>query len=117
MSRSERHASTGALQDASRCSVYGTCASYRGDVIVKYAYLLLFRGGMQDIIHQYRHEFGHSVDAGGVCPIRCRAVYCLGLCLGLFEPFSGYRVYDVEYPQLMCSRCLLEVCEDLLNKD
>lgn len=86
-------------------------------VIVSFAYLLFFRGGLQDVIHQNRHEFCHSVDASGIGSIRGRAVNCLCLCLGLLEPFPGYRVYDVEYPQLVCSRCLFEVCEDFLDED
>jgi hypothetical protein len=117
MSRSEMDASKGALQGGPRCSVYGTRELPATRVIVKYAYLLLFGGGLQDVIHQNRHEFCHSVDASGVGSIRGRAVYCLRLRLGLLEPFSGYRVYDVEYPQLVCSRCLLKVCKDFLNKD
>lgn len=86
-------------------------------VIIKYAYLLFFGGGLHDVIHQNGHEFCHSVDASGVGSIRGRAVYCLCLGLGLLEPFPGYRVYDVEYPQLVCSWCLFEVCIDLLDKD
>jgi hypothetical protein len=79
--------------------------------------LLLFGGGLQNVIHQNRHEFCHSVDASGIGSIRSRAVYCLRLRLGLLEPFSGYRVYDVEYPQLVCSRCLFEMRKDFLNKN
>lgn len=86
-------------------------------VIVKYAYLLLFWGGLQDVIHQNGHEFCHSIDTSSVGSIRGRAVYCLRLRLGLLKPFPGYRVYDVEYPQLVCSRRFFEVCEDFLNKD
>lgn len=57
------------------------------------------------------------MDASGIGSILGRAVYCLCLSLGLFEPFPGYRVYDVEYPQLVCSWSLLEVCVDLLDEN
>lgn len=83
----------------------------------KDAYLLLLWGGLQDVIHQNGHEFRHSVDASGVGSILGRAVYCLCLGLCLLQPFSGYRVYDVEYSQLVCSWCLLEVGVDLLDED
>lgn len=84
---------------------------------IKDAYLLFLWGGLQDIIHQYGHQFRYSVNTSGIGSILGRAVYCLSLSLGLFEPFPGYRVYDVEYSQLVCSWCLLEVCVDLLDED
>lgn len=83
----------------------------------KNAYLLFLGGRLQDVIHQNGHEFRHSVDSSGIGSIRGRAVYCLCLGLGLFEPFPCYRVYDVEYSQLVCSRCLLEVGIYLLYED
>ena len=85
-------------------------------VIVRYAYLLFFRGGLQNVIHQNRHEFCHSVDTSGIGSIRGRAVNSCSLGFGLLEPFAGYRVYDVKNPQLVCSRRLLEMGIDFLNE-
>jgi len=34
-----------------------------------------------------------------------------------FYPLSGYRVYDIEYAQLVGARCLFEVGENLLNEN
>lgn len=59
------------------------------------AYLLLLGTGLKNVIHQYGHQFGHSVDASGVGAIWGCAVYGLSLRLCLLEPFPGYRVYDV----------------------
>ena len=61
------------------------------------AYLLFLWGGLQNVIYQYGHQFRYSVYTSGIGSILGRAVYCLSLGLGLFEPFPGYRVYDVEY--------------------
>lgn len=83
----------------------------------KYAYLLLCWSGLRNIIPQYGHQFRHSVDASGISAIWGGAVYLLSLCLGLLKPFSGYGVYDVKNPQLVCPRSSFEVCVDFLDKD
>ncbi len=72
---------------------------------------------MSYVIHQYWHELRHSVDAGRKGAILGRAVYGLVVGLGLVQPLSGYRVYDVEHSQLVCSRRFLEVCVDLLDEN
>lgn len=65
--------------------------------LVKYhAYLLLFWSCLRNIIHPYRHELCYVVDTGSIRAILSRSVYSLTLSLGLFKPFSCYRVYDVE---------------------
>lgn len=35
----------------------------------------------------------------------------------LIYPLSCYRIYNIEYAELMCSRSLLEVGVNLLNQD
>lgn len=57
------------------------------------------------------------MNSGSVCAVLRRAVYCLSLGLCLLEPLAGYRVYDVENPQLVCTGRLLEVCVDLLDEN
>lgn len=41
----------------------------------------------------------------------------LSLGLGLVHPLASYRVYDVEYSQLVRAWCFLEVKVELLDKD
>lgn len=81
-----------------------------------FAYLLLIRSVLNNIIHQHGHEFRYAVDACGVCAVWGSAVYCLALGFCRLQPFPGYRVYDVEDAQLVCRRRFLEVREDLLDQ-
>lgn len=62
-----------------------------------FAYLLLIRDGLNNVIHQYRHEFRHSMDSSGEGAVLGRAVDGLALRLGLLEPLPGHGVYDVEH--------------------
>jgi hypothetical protein len=78
---------------------------------------LFFWRSLQNVIHQYGHEFRHSVDTGGICAILGRAVNSLALGLGLLEPLAGYRVYDVKDAQFVRSGSLLEVGVDFLDED
>lgn len=57
---------------------------------ILYAYLLVLRGRLTNVIHQYGHQLGYSVNASGIRAIRGGTVNGLALCLGLFKPFSGY---------------------------
>lgn len=55
--------------------------------------------------------------AGGIRAVLRRAVYWLSLCLCLLEPFAGYKVYYVEYPQLVRPGRLFEVRVNLLDEN
>ena len=57
------------------------------------------------------------VDTGSVCTIGSTRPSGLAGLACLVYPLSRYRVYNIEYAKLMCSRCFLEVCVDLLDKD
>ena len=35
----------------------------------------------------------------------------------MFQPLASYRVYNIEYAQLVCPWCFFEVSVDLLDKD
>lgn len=72
---------------------------------------------MRYVIHQYWHQLCHSVDTASEGAILSRGVYGLAVGLRLVEPLAGYRVYDVEHSQLVCSRGLLEVRVYLLDED
>lgn len=82
-----------------------------------YTYLLVFWGGLKNVIHQHGHQFRHSVNSSGICAILGRAVYRLALRLCLLKPLAGYRVYYVEDPQFVCSGSFLEVCVNFLDED
>lgn len=57
------------------------------------------------------------MHTSGVGPVDGRAIDSLALLLCLVKPATGYRVYDVQHAQLVCSRRLLEVSKDLLDEN
>lgn len=80
-------------------------------------YLLIGRGGVYDISHQNREEFGHSSNTSSKGSIGRRASKRLAGLACLIYPLSSYRVYDVEYSQLLISWRFLEMCINFLNED
>ena len=79
------------------------------------AYLLILRSVVDDVGHQDGQQFRHSVDTSGESPIsRGTSRWLTGLASCLY-PLSSYRVYDIEYAQLVCSWSLLEMRVDLLD--
>lgn len=86
------------------------CDGYR-------TYPLILGGRGNDIVHQDWHQLRHPVDAGGEAAIWGGAADRLALLFGLFQPFAGYRVYNVEDTKLMCTGGFLEVGEDLLDEN
>lgn len=81
------------------------------------AYLLILRGVVYDIVHEYWEQFGNSVHTcseSAIWSIRSRSL--TGLFGGLY-PLSRYRVYDIEHAQLVSARCLFEMGEDLLDEN
>jgi len=81
------------------------------------AYLLIFGSRVDDIVHQYGEKLSHSSHTGSKCAIRSTTTRQLTDLAGLVYPLSGYRVYDIQNPQLVCSWCFLEMCVDLLDED
>lgn len=81
------------------------------------AYLLILGCIVYDVGHQHGQELCDSVDAGGECAIRRCAAWRLPGLASSFYPLSGYRVYDIEYAQLVGARCLLEMSENLLDEN
>jgi hypothetical protein len=81
------------------------------------AYLLIFWGGCYDIIHEYGEQLSHSSHTSGESAVWSTTARCLSTLLGLVYPLPGYRVYDVEYSKLVCTRCLLEMGVNLLDED
>lgn len=80
-------------------------------------YPLILGGRGNDVVHQDWHQLRHPVDAGGEAAIRGGAADRLALLLGLFQPFAGYRVYNVEDTKLVCTGGFLEVGVDLLDQN
>lgn len=80
-------------------------------------YPLILGGGGDNIVHQDWHELRHPVDSGGEAAIWGGAADGLALLFGLFQPFAGYRVYNVEDTKLMCTGGFLEVGVDLLDQN
>ena len=81
------------------------------------AYLLILRSVVYDIGHQDRQQLGHSVDPsskGSIWSSRTGWLACPARC---FYPLSRYRVYNIEYAQLVCSWSLFEMGVDLLDED
>lgn len=89
----------------------------RQHVLFVSAYLLIFGRRRDDVVHQRRHQLGHSIHSCRGCPVLRGATYGLSLGLGLVHPFARYRVYDVEYSQLVCSWCFLEMGIKLLDEN
>lgn len=81
------------------------------------AYLLIFGSRVDDVVHQYGEKLSHSSHTGSKCAIRSTTTRQLTDLAGLVYPLSGYRVYDIQNPQLVCSWCFLEMCVDLLDED
>lgn len=77
---------------------------------------MILWGGGGDVVHQDRHELGNPVDTSGEGTIWSIATDNLALVFGLFQPFSGYGVYNVEHTKFVRTRSLLEMCENLLNE-
>ena len=85
--------------------------------ICNVAYLLVFRGRLKNVIHQYGNQLGYSMHTGSKCTVRGRAIDGLVLLLGLIYPSASHRVYDVEDTQFVSARGFLEVSKDLLDED
>ena len=81
------------------------------------AYLLIFGSRVDDVVHQHGEKLSHSSHTGSKCAIRSTTTRQLTDLAGLVYPLSGYRVYDIQNPQLVCSWCFLEMCVDLLDED
>ena len=81
------------------------------------AYLLILGSSVYYISHERWQQLGHMVDTRSVCTIGSTRPSGLAGLACLVYPLSRYRVYNIEYAKLMCSRCFLEVCVDLLDKD
>lgn len=81
------------------------------------AYLLVFWGRCNDVVHQNGYQFCYSMHACSECPVRGGKARGLSLGLGLVQPSPRYRVYDVEYSQFVCAGCFLEVGEKFLDED
>jgi len=81
-----------------------------------WAYLLIFGGVLDYVVHQDRQQFLYSINTSSVSAILCGTVYRLSGSFGLFCPFSRHRVYHVEYAKFVCSRGFLEMSEELLDE-
>lgn len=93
-----------------------SCILYKNILFFR-AYLLIIRCIVNDVGHQNGEQFSDAVDASCKCSIgSCTARGLAGFACS-FYPLPGYRVYDIEYAQLVGARCLLEVGVDLLNQD
>ena len=84
---------------------------------IERSYLLIFGSGAENIIHEHREEFSYSSDTSGEGAIRATTSCGLSRFLGLVYPGSSHRVYNIEYSQLVCAWCLLEVSVNLLDQD
>ena len=78
---------------------------------------MIFGSRIDDVVHQYGKKLSHSSHTGGKCTVRSTATRQLSRLAGLVYPLSGYRVYDIQNSQLVCARCFLEMCIDLLDED
>ena len=89
---------------------------YSFQTLAQIAYLLILWCRRDDIIHQDGHQFSYSMHTRCKCAILGCTVYGLSLGFGLVHPFARYRVYDVEYSQLVCARCPFKVGEEFLDE-
>lgn len=78
---------------------------------LSFAYLLILWRRCNDVVHQNGYQLSYSMHARSECSVWRREAWGLSLGFGLVQPFPRYRVYDVEYSQLVCAGCFLEVCE------
>lgn len=88
-----------------------------GDRRMSSAYLLIVGCIVYNVGHQRGQEFSHPVDSSGESAIGCGSARRLSSLASSFYPLSGYRVYDVEYSQLVGARGLLEMSKNLLDKN
>lgn len=76
---------------------------------------MVLRRVVYDIGHQDREQLGHSVNPSGEGSIRRGASGRLAGLARCFYPLSSYRVYDIEYAQLVCPWSLFEMGVDFLD--
>lgn len=81
------------------------------------AYLLVVGSSVYDVSQEHRQKFGHSIHASSESTVWGTTTGCLTSLAGLVYPLSGYRVYNIEYSQLVCSWCFLEMGVDFLDED
>lgn len=105
------------LWSVHHADVIGPQEPRHGKTCMSSAYLLIVRRVVDDVGHQYGQQLCHSVDTGSKSPIGGGAARRLAGLACSFYPLAGYRVYDIEYAQLVGARCLFEVGEDLLDKN
>lgn len=70
-----------------------------------------------NVIHQDWHQLRDPVDASSEGAVWGRAADRLALLLCLFQPFPGYRIYNIENTKLVCTGGLLEMGENLLDEN
>jgi hypothetical protein len=81
-----------------------------------WAYLLIIRSGLDNIVHQDWKQFLYSMNTSSEGSVLCSTVYRMSGVLGLFCPLSRYRVYDVQYAKFVSSRGFLEMGVQLLDE-
>lgn len=57
------------------------------------------------------------IYASSICAIGSTRAGSLPSFACMFQPLASYRVYNIEYAQLVCPWCFFEVSVDLLDKD
>jgi hypothetical protein len=72
---------------------------------------------LDNIVHQCWKQFLYSIDPSSECAVLGFIVYGLPKGLGLFRPFSSYRVYDVQDTEFMGSRGFSKMCVQFLDED
>lgn len=72
---------------------------------------------MDYIVHQCWEKFLYSINTSGKCTILSIIVYGLSRIFGLFRPFPGYRVYNVEHTKLVGARSLSKMGVEFLDED
>ena len=80
------------------------------------SYLLIFGSGAEDVIHEYGKQFSYSSNTSSSCTVWATTCRLSGL-FGLVYPGSSHRVYNIEYSQLVCPGCFLEVGVYLLDQN
>ena len=86
-------------------------------ITVYEAYLLILWGRIDNVGHEHRQQFSHTMYTSTISAVWSRSTRLLSGLTCLIYPMSSYRVYDVENAKFVGARGFLEVGKYFLDQD